>query len=125
MTLTNLPPNTKATDSSTGTKDFFNSYYNAGISLSARDIDAAIGFFESRGFDITAANSIAATLLSQSKIENVNIFQILDTLKNLNDLQLTRVVSEILNYNRLNISTLGYKVDNSANNQFEIRNVLG
>lgn len=124
MTLTNLPPNTNTNDSATGTKDFFNSYYNAGISLSAGDIDAAVGFFESRGFDITAANSIAATLLSQSKIENVNIFQILDTLKNLNELQVSRVVSEILNYNRLNISILGYKVDTSANNQFESRNVL-
>lgn len=123
MTLTNLPPNTKTTDSATGTKDFFNSYYNAGISLSAGDIDAAVGFFESRGFDITAANSIAATLLSQSKIENVSVFQILDTLKTLNELQISRVVSEILNYNRLNISVLGYKVDTSANNQFESRNV--
>ena len=87
------------------------------------DIDATVGFFQSRGFDISASNSIAATLLSQSKIENVNVFQIIDTLKGLNDLQLSRVVSEILNYNRLNISTLGYKVDTAADNQFEIRNV--
>jgi hypothetical protein len=121
---TNLPTNTKPTDSTTNTKDFFNSYYTAGISLSASDIDATFGFFQSRGFDISASNSIAATLLSQSKKENVNVFQILDTLKGLNELQLSRVVSEILNYNRLNISTLGYRVNNSENNQFEIRNVL-
>jgi hypothetical protein len=121
---TNLPTNTKPTDSTTNTKDFFNSYYTAGISLSASDIDATVGFFQSRGFDISAANSISATLLSQSKKENVNVFQILDTLKGLNELQLSRVVSEILNYNRLNISTLGYRVDNTTNNQFEIRNVL-
>jgi hypothetical protein len=123
MTLTNLPSNTKATDSATRTKDFFNSYYNEGITLSAADIDAAVGFFQSKGFDVSAANSIAATLLSQSKIENVNVFQILDTLRSLNELQLSRVVSEILNYNRLNISILGYKVDTTANNQFESRNV--
>lgn len=120
---TNLPLNTKPTDSATSTKDFFNSYYNTGISLSANDIDATVGFFQSKGFDISAANSIAATLLSQSKIENVNVFQIIDTLKGLNDLQLSRVVSEILNYNRLRISTLGYRTDDTANNQFEIRNV--
>jgi hypothetical protein len=123
MSLTNLPPNTNTTDSATSTKDFFNSYYNSGISLSASDIDAAVGFFQSRGFDISAANSIATTLLSQSKIENVNVFQILDTLKTLNELQVSRVVSEILNYNRLNISILGYKIDTAANNQFESRNV--
>jgi hypothetical protein len=121
---TNLPSNMKPTDSASGTKDFFNSYYNTGISLSASDIDATVGFFESRGFDVSAANSIAATLLSQSKIENVNVFQIIDTLKGLNELQLSRVVSEILNYNRLNISVLGYRKDNSANTQFESRNVI-
>lgn len=119
---TNLPTTT-SNDSAAGTKDFFNSYYEAGITLSAADIDATVGFFQSRGFDVSASNSISATLLSQSKIENVNVFQIIDTLKGLNDLQLSRVVSEILNYNRLNISTLGYKVDTAADNQFEIRNV--
>ena len=119
---TNLPTTT-SNDSAAGTKDFFNSYYEAGITLSAADIDATVGFFQSRGFDISASNSISATLLSQSKIENVNVFQIIDTLKGLNDLQLSRVVSEILNYNRLNISILGYKVDTVADNQFEIRNV--
>jgi len=119
---TNLP-NNKTIDSATITKDFFNSYYDDGISLSAADVDATIGFFQSRGFDISASNSIAATLLSQSKIEKVPVFQIIDTLKGLNELQLSRVVSEILNYDRLNISTLGYRTENTANNQFEIRNV--
>jgi len=123
MAKTNLPIDTNI-DSATTTKDFFNSYYKEGISLSSNDIDAAIGFFQSRGFDISAATSVAATLLSQSKIEKVNIFQILDTLKGLNSLQLNRIVSEILNYNRLNISTLGYRIDTSTNNQYEIRNVI-
>jgi hypothetical protein len=123
MIKTNLPVNTKS-DSATNTKDFFNSYYDVGISLTATDVDATVGFFQSRGFDISAANSIAATLLSQSKIEQVNVFQIIDTLKGLNDSQLNRIVAEILNYNRLNISTLGYKVDTTANNQYEIRNLL-
>lgn len=123
MTKTNLPPNTNS-DSADFTKDFFNSYYTEGISLSASDIDNSVGFFRSRGFDVSASNSIAATLLSQSKIEKVNIFEILDTLKGLNDLQLSRIVSEILNYNRLNTSKLAYRVDTAANNQYEIRNII-
>jgi len=123
MAKTNLPTDT-TNDSAASTKDFFNSYYTEGISLSSNDIDAAIGFFQSRGFDISAASSVSATLLSQSKIEKVNIFKILDTLKGLNSLQLNRIVSEILNYNRLNISTLGYRVDTSENNQYETRNVI-
>jgi len=123
MTKTNLPPDTN-NDSAASTKDFFNSYYTEGISLSSNDIDAAIGFFQSRGFDISAASAVSATLLSQSKVEKVNIFKILDTLKGLNSLQLNRIVSEILNYNRLNISTLGYRLDTSTNNQYETRNVI-
>ena len=120
---TNLPPDTN-NDSAASTKDFFNSYYTEGISLSSNDIDAAIGFFQSRGFDISAASAVSATLLAQSKVEKVNIFKILDTLKGLNSLQLNRIVSEILNYNRLNISTLGYRLDTSTNNQYETRNVI-
>lgn len=123
MATTNLPLNTSAKDSASNTKDFFNSYYTTGISLSASDVDAAVGFFQSRGFDISAASSIAATLISQSKIEQINVFQLIDTLKGLNELQLSRVVSEILNASRLNISTLGYRTDVSTNNQYEIRNV--
>ena len=123
MAKTNLPPDTK-TDSATSAKDFFDSYYTDGISLSSNEIDSTVGFFQSKGFDISAATSVAATLLSQSKIEKVNIFKILDTLKGLNNVELTQVVKEILNYNRLNISTLGYRVDTSENNQYEIRNVL-
>jgi hypothetical protein len=120
---TNLPPSTNI-DSSTGTKNFFNSYYDAGITLSTNDINAAVSFFESRGFDVSAANSISATLLSQSKIENVPVFQLIDTLKGLNGLQLSRVVSEILNYNRLNISILGSRTDTSTQNNYEKRNVI-
>ena len=45
-------------------------------------------------------------------------------MRNLNQIQLSRVVSEILNYNRLRISTLGYKVTDNTINQFEIRNII-
>lgn len=125
MTLTynNLPSDTIQTDSATATKTFFNSYYKQGISLSSNDIDSTVGFFTSRGFDKSAADIISATLLSQAKIENVNVNQLIDTLKGLNKLQLSKIVTEILNYNRLKISTLGYRVDNSNLNQYEIRNI--
>jgi hypothetical protein len=123
-TYTNLPNNSVIKDSATPTKTFFNSYYQQGIALSANDVDATIGFFSSRGFEKSAADTIAATLLSQAKIEGVSVQQLLDTLKGLNKLQLSKVVTEILNYNRLKISTLGYRVDNSNINQYELRNIL-
>lgn len=124
ITYTNLPNNSVIEDSATPTKKFFNTYYQQGIALSANDVDATVGFFSSRGFEKSAADTIAATLLSQAKIEGVSVQQLLDTLKGLNKLQLSKIVTEILNYNRLKISTLGYKVDNSNINQYELRNIL-
>jgi hypothetical protein len=124
MSLTsNLPPNTAPQDSASDAKKFFNTYYEKNLSVSSNAIDATIGFFENRGFEITAAQSVAGVLLSQAKIENINVFQLLDTLKGLNEIQLSRVVTEILNYNRERISTLGYRVDNSATD-YEKRNIM-
>lgn len=123
--VSNLPiNNTTNNDSASDTKKFFNSYYNESILLSSNLIDATVGFFESKGFEKSAALSISSILLTQSRIEKVNVFSIIDTLKNLNDTQLSRVVSEILNYNRLNISALGYRVENVDQTQYELRNVL-
>jgi hypothetical protein len=120
---TNLPSNTN-TDSTSGTRQFFDTYYSKGMSFPAETIDAVIGFFLNNGFSQTAAETIGGTLLKQSRVENVNVFQLIDTMRNLNQIQLSRVVSEILNYNRLRISTLGYKVTDNTINQFEIRNII-
>lgn len=124
MTFVNNLPNTESTDSANKTKTFFDSYYQKGISLAAGEVDTAIGFFLDRGFEKTAAETIGATLLQQAKIESISVHKLIDTLKGLNELQMSRVVTEILNYNRLRISTLGFKVDNSNLNQYELRNIL-
>lgn len=120
----NLPPSTENNDSSTASRTFFDSYYQKGISLSSGEVDAVIGFFSSRGFESSAAQTIGATLIRQAKSEKVNVGKLLDTLNGLNELQMSRVVTEILNYDRLRISTLGYRVDNSSLNQYELRNIL-
>jgi hypothetical protein len=53
----------------------------------------------------------------------VNVFELLDTLKGLTELQLSNVVTEILNVNRSKISTLGFKIAD-LRNQFEKRNIV-
>jgi hypothetical protein len=120
----NLPSTTENNDSSTASRTFFDSYYQQGISVSSSDVDAVIGFFSSRGFESAAAQTIGGTLIKQAKAEKVNVGKLIDTLNGLNELQMSRVVTEILNYDRLRISTLGYRVDNSSLNQYEIRNIL-
>jgi hypothetical protein len=62
-------------------------------------------------------------LLQQAKLDDVNVFQLLDTLTGLNELQLSAVVAEVLNYNRQKNSTLGFRVEDTSE-QLEKRNVL-
>jgi hypothetical protein len=122
-TTTNLPQTTSS-DSASKTKKFFNNYYSKSIAVPADVLAATTAFFEARGFDISAAQSVASALISQSKSENVDVFKLLDTLKGLNQLQLSRVVTEILNYNRLNTSVLGTRFNNNDINNYDIRNII-
>lgn len=118
----NIAP-TKNSDSAEPVKNFFDRYFVEPISLPAGDVDAVIGFFEKRKFDKAAAVSVATILLQQAKLDNVDVFTLLDTLKGITDVQLSNVVTEILNVNRSKISTLGFKVENTQN-QFEKRNIV-
>jgi len=103
--------------------EFFDNYFTEKLSFPSNEVDAVIGFFEKRGFDKSAAISTSTTLLNQAKLDNVKIFELLDTLKGLNDVQLSTVVTEVLNYNRLKTSTLGFRLTNSVDT-VEKRNVV-
>jgi len=110
-------------DSANSVKEFFNKYFVEPISYPANQVDAVVGYFEKRGFDATSATGVATVLLQQAKIDNVNVFTLLDTLKGISDVQLSQVVAEILNYNRSKISTLGYKIT-SVSDRTESRNIV-
>ena len=62
-------------------------------------------------------------LLNQARLDNVNVFELIDTLKGLTDVQLAKVVTEVLNSYREQTSTLGYKVITSVDT-YESRNIL-
>tara|TARA_B100002019_G_scaffold141335_1_gene121731 strand:- start:5348 stop:5716 length:369 start_codon:yes stop_codon:yes gene_type:complete len=118
---TNLP-NTQKPDSSNEVKQFYNQYYTGFINFPSNEVDAVIGFFQSRGFEKTSAIAVGTAILQQAKIDDVNVFELIDTLKKQDTVQLSNVVTEILNYNRQKISTLGYKISNTAN-RTESRNI--
>ena len=107
--MSSLPQNKPSNTSDKGVTNFFNNYFSKTISFPTNQVDAVTVFFEKRGFDKSAAITVATTLLQQAKVDNVNVFKILDTMTGLNELQLSAVVTEILNYNRARVSTLGYK----------------
>lgn len=120
--ITNLP-GTSNTDSSTEVKSFFDKFFLHEVTFPAAEIDAVVGFFLKRGFDDTASKSVAIVLLNQARNDNVNTFAVVDTLKGLTDVQLSRVVAEVLNAYREKTSILGYKVAALAST-FESRNIL-
>ena len=107
----NLPPST-ASSTNDEIKAFFDRYFQNEVTFPAAQIDAVVGFFLKRGFDEIAARSTSIVLLTQAKIEGVNPFSIIDTLKGLSDVQLSQVVTEILNTYREKTSALGYKIVN-------------
>ena len=122
MVQLNLPPK-QDTSSSDKVNRYFSTYFGYQLEFPSNDVDAVIGFLENKGFDKVAAQSTGSVLLQQAKIDGVKVFELLDTLKGLNSIQLSNVVTEIMNYNREKISTIGYKIDEVAD-RTEARNIL-
>ena len=118
---TNLPISPRV-DSAAGTKLFFDNYGTEPLEFAATDVDASVAFFETRGFDRDAALVVATTILKQAKVDGVPVFKLLDTLGNLQDMDISTLVGEILNNNRSPISTLGFRTTPVKPNQ--TRNIL-
>ena len=119
--ITNLPP--KENINVQDVKTFFDNYFVAPVSFPANEIDSTVAFFTKRGFDQSSAASTTIVLLNQARVDGVSVFQLLDMLKSLTDVQLGQVVAQILNGYREKTSILGYKVS-TVENSYEARNIL-
>lgn len=108
MIQNNLPV-TQKEDSAASTKLFFDTYGTRPIEFNAIDVDASIGFFTERGFGDEAAIVTGMTILKQAKIDGVPVFELLDSIKHFDEVQLTQVVAKILNNNRVPTSLVGYR----------------
>jgi len=107
------------------TVQFLSGLGDAPVELNAGEYDACIAFFTNKDYDRTAAESIAYVLVRQAKIDDVNVFKILDTLlaqSSKDPVTLNNLVGEILNLNRFKTSILGYKSP-SPQNTLAKRNV--
>jgi len=120
--LNNLPQS-DSKDSSTEVKNFFDKFFLHEVTFPVMEIDATVTFFLKRGFDQDSSRSVTIILLNQAKNDGVSVFQLLDTLKGLTDLQLSQVVAEVLNNYRESTSFLGYKIA-PVEDTFESRNIL-
>jgi len=118
---TNLP-STITQDSAEGTKLFFDNYGVEPLEFNATDVSAATTFFEKRGFGKEASIVVATTILKQAKLDNVPLFQLLDSLGDYPSIDISTLVGEILNNNRTPISTLGFRTDPVIPTQ--VRNII-
>lgn len=119
---TNLPIIT-STDSADAVKSYFNNYYTKQFNYPADQINAVVGFFQKNGFDEMSSIAISTVLLQQARLDNVNVFDLLNTLKSLDEIELSALVAEVLNYNRQKISVLGYRTSDTGE-YLETRNII-
>ena len=66
MSQINLPTK-KDTDSADPVKRYFNSYYGYQLQFPSNDVDAVVGFLESKGFDESAARSTGSVFCNRQK----------------------------------------------------------
>lgn len=101
----------------------FDAYYSKPLEIDNTIFAATKAFFTSRNFDDSAAETIAIVIIRQAKQDGYNTMQILDTLRGLSDIEMSGVVSEILNYNRFKSSSLGYANPIKTNPEI-LRNII-
>tara|TARA_B100000214_G_scaffold359505_1_gene321012 strand:+ start:805 stop:1182 length:378 start_codon:yes stop_codon:yes gene_type:complete len=105
---TNLPPKDDTTLDDT-VKKLTTTNYQDEYQFNAGEYDAAIAFFVKRGFSRASAESTAYVILAQAKIDNVNSQEVLDKLSGATDVELSEIMTIILNANRYKSSRLGVR----------------
>ena len=90
--------------------------------LDGAEYDACVAFFVGRSYDTQSAKSLAYVLMKQAKVDGADIFEVLDTLRPATPIDLSQLVSEVLNAYRYKTSVLGYKNDRTALNHIS-RNI--
>jgi hypothetical protein len=97
--------------------------YKEKFEFSQNEYDATVGFFVKRGFARQPAEDTAYIILQQAKIDSVPVAQILDQLTYANPVQLSELISTILNANRYRSSRLGVRNTRSVKDTVS-RNII-
>ena len=105
---TNLPAIVKE-DSAAATKLYFDTYGIVPLEFNAVDVDYVTSFFKKKGFGDEAADACATVILKQAKVDSMPVFKVLESLGSFNTLELSTLVTEVLNNNRVPTSTIGFR----------------
>jgi hypothetical protein len=103
----NIPQPAKIQDSSQETLKIFDAYTTAPLNVDSATFDAMSGYFVSRGFGEDSARSMSYIIIKQALLDNYKPFQLIETMKGLTDVEISGLITEILNYNRFKTSSLG------------------
>ena len=105
---TNLPP--KESDSLNETiQKLTTTNYETDYQMNPSDYDACIAFFVRRGFKRASAESTAYVIMAQAKIDDMSPQEVLDKLSGASEVQLSELITIILNANRYKSSRLGVR----------------
>ena len=107
MIYSNLPPASATESSSDLTNKALSHYNDVPVELDHNVMTAMIGMLENRGFSNDSAESISITIMIQARRDGYNPITVLESMKKLGENDLSQLLSEILNYNRLKTSVLG------------------
>ena len=105
---TNLPPKEKDNLDKTIEK-LTTTNYQEDFQFNVGEYDAAVAFFVKRGFARSSAESTAYVILSQAKIDSINPQELLDKLTRASPVQLSELITIVLNANRYKSSRLGVR----------------
>lgn len=103
----NLPQPKSSTDSASLTLQVFDAYTTAPFNIDATTYDAMTGYFTTRGFSEDSARSMSYIIIKQAVLDGYNPFELIETMKGLTDVEISGLITEILNYNRFKTSSLG------------------
>jgi hypothetical protein len=123
MIYNNIPPKQSLGSSSDLSNTNLNQYNDLPIELHNDTLIAMKGLMSNKGFSEESAESIAITIMMQAKRDGFNPMNVLDTMENLGNVELSQLVSEILNFNRFKTSVLG-STQNITPVEFVKRNIL-
>ena len=105
---TNLPPKEKDNLDKTIDK-LTKTQYQEEYQFNVGEYDSTVAFFVKRGFNRTSAESTAYVILSQAKIDSVRPQEIIDKLSGASEVQLSELITIVLNANRYKSSRLGVR----------------
>lgn len=103
----NIPQPQPTPNSASATLQVFDTYGVAPLNIDATTYDAMVGFFTSRGFGNDSSESMSYVIIKQAILDNINPFTLIETLKGLDNVEISNIITEVLNYNRFKSSSLG------------------